>query len=421
MIGALYSGLTQLAGPLVPLVLARRQRRGKEDPARLPERLGHPGRARPAGPLVWIHAASVGESLSILPLIDAIVAWRPECACLVTSGTVTSADLLSARLPAAAFHQYIPVDRPGAVRRFLDHWRPDLAIWVESELWPNLVRATQRRGVKTALIQGRMSARSNARWRFARGLIGPLLEGFDLVLAQTRQDAARFAALGAGAVTVTGTLKYAAEPLPADEFELTSLRAAIGQRPAWLASSVHPGEFAAVVAAHELLRDRNASVLTMIVPRHPARAQELADRCRSAGLGHALRSRGLMPKADTAIYIADTIGELGLFYRLAGATFIGGSLIAHGGQNPIEPMQLGCPAIFGPSMYNFAEVLDDLTRAEAAVGIETAAQLADAVHNLLSDPTRHRALAAAQSQVVAAKAGVLDDVMTALRPLLPSE
>ncbi len=327
---ALYRGLTVAVGPLVGPVLRRRAAGGKEDPARLGERLGHAALPRRDGPLVWLHASSVGESLSVLGLIDRLLSARPGLALLMTSGTVTSARLLADRLPARAVHQFVPVDRPAAVRRFLDHWRPDLAIWVESELWPNLVRATQARGIATALIQGRMSARSFAKWRRARGLVAPLLKGFDLVLAQTEADAERMRDLGA-APTVTGTLKYSNPPLPVDETALAELRGAIGARPVWLAASTHPGEEDTVSRAHHALAADNPGLLTIVAPRHPERGVALAHLAKAAGLRVARRGAGEALRGDTQLYLADTMGELGLFYRVADLVFVGGSLVPHGG------------------------------------------------------------------------------------------
>lgn len=417
---ALYRGLTVAVGPLVGPLLRRRAAGGKEDPARLGERLGHADLPRPDGPLVWLHAASVGESLSVLGLIDRLLGARPGLALLMTSGTVTSARLLADRLPARAVHQFVPIDRPDAVRRFLDHWRPDLAIWVESELWPNLVGATQARGIATALIQGRMSARSFAKWRRARGLVAPLLEGFDLVLAQTETDAERLRALGA-APTVTGTLKYANPPLPANEAALAELRQAIGARPVWLAASTHPGEEGTVLRAHHAVAAENPGLLTIVAPRHPDRGAALADLATAAGLRVARRGAGEALRGDTQLYLADTMGEFGLFYRVADVVFVGGSLVPHGGQNLLEPIRLGCAVTHGPSMTNFAEVVADLARAGALREVADEAGLIEATRRLFAAPEERAALAAAQAGVAEAKAGVLEVVFEALEPLVPGE
>ncbi|MDP6517899.1 MAG: 3-deoxy-D-manno-octulosonic acid transferase [Alphaproteobacteria bacterium] len=415
----LYRCLTIAAGPIAGAVLRRRAAAGKEDPDRLAERLGHAVTPRPDGDLAWVHAASVGESLSVLPLVARLLRDQPSLHLLITTGTVTSARLLAERLPARAIHQYAPVDRPDAVRRFLDHWRPDLAIWVESELWPNLLGTSQARGVPCVLVQGRMSDRSFAAWRYARGLIRPLLRDFRLLLAQTDVDAERFRKLGGAQVMVTGTIKYASPPLPVAADHLAETKSAIGARPLWLAASIHPGEVDAVIAAHQTLGARFDGLLTIIVPRHPRRGPDIARQAAGAGLTPARRAAREAPSAATDLYIADTMGELGLFYRLCGIAFIGGSLIPHGGQNPIEPMQLGCAVIHGPSMYNFDEVVADLAAAGAARSIAEAGGLAVAVGALLAAPDARDALARAQRAVAETKAGVLDDVVAALAPLIP--
>ncbi len=418
MLPALYRGLTIALSPLAGPLLRRRVAAGKEDPERLGERWGIAGAARPPGTLIWIHAASVGEALSVLPIIQRILADADDRHVLVTSGTVTSARLLRERLPGRALHQFVPIDQPRAVRRFLDHWQPALALWVESEFWPNLLAATQARAIPTALIQARLSARSFRRWQQASGLVAPLLRGFAAVLAQTDADARRLGALGATNPIVTGTLKYASAPLPIDAGEAENLRAAIDQRAHWLAASTHPGEHAQIVAAHQRLAESDPELLTLIAPRHPQRGTDIAALARSAGVTCALRSRGEAITPDTALYIADTIGELGTFYDVAKLVFMGGSLIAHGGQNLIEPMQAGCTVICGPSMTNFAEVIDDLSAANALCQIDRTEDLATVVGRFLMAPTEAALLATAQAKVIVEKAGVLDQVWRRIMPLI---
>ncbi len=417
MIFGLYRALTILGGPLIGHYLRRRLKRGKEDPVRFAERLGRPGLPRPAGPLVWLHAASVGESLSLLPLVERLV---PRMAVLVTTGTVTSAKLMAERLPPGAVHQYIPVDRPGFVRAFLDHWRPDLVLWAESDFWPNLLDGIRRRAIPLVLIQGRISPKSFAGWQRARGFIRHLLSGFSLCLGQTPGDAQRLAALGAPRTECVGNLKMAVPPLPCVEAELDRLRAAIGSRPLWLAASTHPGEEALIARVHGLLRDRFPGLLTLIVPRHPQRGPEIA-----AELGANLRSAG--GTLDCELYVADTMGELGLFYRLAPIVFVGKSIAAGsggrgsaatGGQNPFEPARLGAAVLFGPSMDNFPEMAPSMVDAGAAEQVADEAGLAEAVGRLLADPAllaarRRAALAWADSE-----AGVLDALMDVLAPFL---
>ncbi|MGE5477033.1 MAG: 3-deoxy-D-manno-octulosonic acid transferase [Bacteroidales bacterium] len=415
MIHGLYRALTVLGGPLIGLYLKRRMARGKEDPARFGERLGRPALPRPEGRLVWLHAASVGESLSLLPLVERLVA-RPGWHVLMTTGTVTSARLMAERLPAGAVHQYVPVDRPAYARAFLDHWRPDLVLWAESDFWPNLLEAIRRRKLPLVLVQGRISPRSFAGWQRARGFIGRMLSGFTLCLGQTRGDARRLAALGARKVDCLGNLKMAVPPLPADDAALECLRAAVGGRPLWLAASTHAGEEALAARVHQTLAGRFPGLLTIIVPRHPERGGAIATELAAAGLSVGLRSAGAMPDGDA--YVADTMGELGLFYRLAPVVFVGKSLIASGGQNPFEPARLGAAVLFGPHMDNFPDMAPAMVAAGAATQVADEAALTEAVAALLADPALLAARRADAGAWAEGEAGVLDAVVGALSPLL---
>ncbi|WP_198377532.1 3-deoxy-D-manno-octulosonic acid transferase [Neoroseomonas rubea] len=411
--------------PLLPLHLRSRAARGKEIAERIPERYGH-GAARPDGPLLWLHAASVGETVSILPLIDALTRAEPRLNLLVTTGTVTSATLLARRLPAQlagrVTHRFVPLDVPAWVARFLDGWRPDAAVFVESELWPNLLTEAARRGIPLALVNARMSARSAGSWARAPGFARAVLSRFTLILAQGAEDAARLRALGAPDVRVPGNLKYAAPPLPVDTAALERLRALAAGRPVWLAASTHPGEEALALAAHRRLAPRHPGLLTIIVPRHPERGAEVA--ALAGDLPLARRSLGEDPGPDTAVLVADTLGELGLFYRLAALAFVGGSLVPHGGQNPLEPARLGCPVLLGPHTWNFAEIL---RRMEAAGGLtridpgtDPAGALAEAVSAMLTNEARARAQAEAALSIAAEEAGLPGRIAAALLPLLPT-
>ncbi|MHA1536288.1 MAG: 3-deoxy-D-manno-octulosonic acid transferase [Alphaproteobacteria bacterium] len=416
----LYAAATSLAGPAFRLALAIRRARGKEHRARLGERFGRPGLARPEGALVWVHGASVGESLSVLPLIERLIEEQADLKVLVTTGTLTSAKLMEERLPDGAFHQFVPIDRRPEVRRFLAHWRPDLALWLESELWPNLLAETAGRGTPIVLINARMSRRSFARWRRQAGFARFVLTRFALCLAQSEGDAERLAVLGAPSPRCAGNLKFASPPLPAADGALESLRADIGGRPLWLASSTHPGEEEIIADAHESLGKRFSELLTIIVPRHPGRGQAIAGALAKRGLGVGLRSAGDGIAAGTAVYVADTMGELGLFYRLAGVVFIGGSLVPHGGQNPIEPAQLDSAILHGPHMMNFQPIVAALTKERAAQEVTDAASVAEAVGNLLADSGERRRRALAAGKVAASEAGVLERYLEALAPYLAS-
>lgn len=419
MTSQLYRKLTTAGAPLIDSYLRRRLRRGKEDHLRFTERFGQSGRSRPPGPLVWLNAASIGEALSVLLLIERMLESRPDLSVLMTTGTVTSAKLMAERLPDRAIHQYVPVDRPDAVDRFLSHWHPDLGIWVESELWPNLIGTAHERGIPMALINARLSDKAFRQWRMLPFIIRPMLKAFDLCIAQSAPDAGRLGTLGAGNVVFLGNLKNAAPPLPADEAKLDGLKDKIGARPMWLAASTHAGEEAMVAAAHQALSPQFPGLLTLLVPRHPDRGRDIAADLRGHDLKVALRSRGdpLLPGCD--VYIADTLGELGLFYRLAQVVFVGGSLVRHGGQNPLEPARLGCAVVVGPYMRNFADSVADLTGADAAETVDDETALAAAVGRLLHDPALVARRAAAARTVAESGREVVDAVLAKLVPLLP--
>jgi 3-deoxy-D-manno-octulosonic-acid transferase len=416
MIYSLYRRVTDLGGPLISLYLDSRRARGKEDPARFGERLGQPGQPRPSGPLVWIHAASVGESLSVLPLVGRL--RRRGLGVLLTTGTVTSARMVADRLPAGAIHQYLPVDRTPYVDSFLDHWRPDLMLWTESDFWPNMLVEAKRRAIPMVLVQGRISPRSYVRWRYLPDLIGSMLGGFDLCLAQTEADAGRLRGLGGGDVRCLGNLKYAVPPLPGDEAELVRLRAALAGRPFWLAASTHPGEETIIASVHRRLAERFPTLLTLIVPRHPARGPDIARKLIAQGLSVALRSGGETPQAGTAIHIADTMGELGVFYRLADIVFMGKSLTVGGGQNPFEPARLGCAVLFGPRMENFPDMAAQMIAAGAAIEVKDSGDMAETLGALLDDPARLERMKSAAAGWAEAEAEVLDVVEAALAPFL---
>jgi len=414
-----YRGLTVALGPAVRLYLGHRLRQGKEDALRFPEREGFPSRVRPPGPLLWIHAASIGEAVSTLALIDRLAGERPALNMLVTTGTVTSAQLLATRLPTGhAWHQYVPVDRPVYVRRFLAHWKPDLALWIESELWPNLIVETRRRGIPLVLVNGRMSMASFRRWSRVPALIRPLLQGFDLCLTQDATQAERFARLGAPRAFTVGDLKSAAAPLSVDEVAFGALDAAIGRRPRWLAASTHAGEEEMAAEAHALLRRRFPDLLTVIAPRHPSRADEIVAVLKRLGLRLSRRSLNEPLGADTDIYLADTLGELGLFYRIAGVAFIGGSMGGVGGHNPLEAALLDCAILHGPDMANAAAMAEALRAAGASEVVTSAASLASALEPLLADPSARARRAAAAATVAARQRHVLDAVLDRLAPWL---
>ncbi|MBW0003637.1 MAG: 3-deoxy-D-manno-octulosonic acid transferase [Hyphomicrobiales bacterium] len=412
----LYRAATAVAQPFAGALLAYRARRGKEDLARADERKGIASRPRPEGVLVWLHGASVGETISLLPIITRLC--EKSLNVLVTSVTTTSAQVLARRLPAGALHQYAPLDTPLFMRRFFDHWRPDLALFAESELWPNAIVEARRRQIPLALVNARMSERSLARWRRLPRTIEVLAGSFDLCLAQTEIDAERYRFLGAHGVVTAGNLKYDVPPPPADQIALASLKGMTAGRPVLLAASTHAGEEAIVAETHRMLAQHFPSLLTIIAPRHPERGSEIASTVKAAGLRPAMRSRRLGPDSACDIYVADTVGELGLFYRLTPIVFMGKSLVPHGGQNPIEPAKLGAAILHGPHVQNFESVYRALDEAGGAREITDGRTLALAFAQMIADPKKLREMVRAAGMAVERLTGAVDRTMGAIEPYL---
>src|SRR6202166_2955338 len=385
---------------------------GRGGGARVSERRGMSSDIRPHGPLVWIHGASVGEVLAAPALIEKLRALN--IGILLTSGTVTSAAIVAKRFPADIIHQYVPYDSPRYVARFLDHWRPSLALFVESDLWPNLILSSAARRLPMVLINGRMSHRSFPRWRRVMGTISALLGRFDICMAQSRVDAERFTVLGSRNVITTGNLKLDVPAPPADPAKLERLMAMTRGRPIVVAASTHPGEEEILLEAHRTLAGFFPSLLTVIVPRHPDRGEAVARTIAASGLHASLRSREELPTATTDIYVADTMGELGLFYRLAPIVFMGGSLIPRGGQNPIEAVKLGASIVHGPHVFNFIDVYAALDAAGGARRADTTEALVKQLGQLLADPAARESSVAASDRVVEQLGGALERTLTAL-------
>jgi 3-deoxy-D-manno-octulosonic-acid transferase len=424
---ALWRGIGHLLTPVVRLWLQRRAVRGKENAARLGERFGQSTRPRPSGPLVWCHGASVGEAQALLPLLQHLHKQRPDITLLLTTGTVTSAALVEQRTAETGIiHQFIPVDLPDAVDGFLDRWRPDLVLWSESDFWPGILNELRRRNIPALLANARLSERSVLRWLLVPNTARWLLAAFDTIYAQTGGDAERLQRLGAPRVVEAGNLKQAAPPLPADDALLTEWRARLAEplptgRPLWLAASTHPGEEAQIVAAHRLVKLRLPGLLTMIVPRHPDRGAALQQELAAQGdLRIALRSAGELPDQATDLYIADTLGELGLWYRLSPVVMMGGSLVPVGGHNPLEPARLGCTVLFGPQMFNFSEATAGLLMEGGALQVQGVPGLAEAVASLLQDAARREAIAAAGQRFASADDAVIERLSQAVLERLPT-
>lgn len=415
-----YRAATRLAAPLVPGLLARRARKGKEDPARRHERLGRPDRQRPAGVLVWMHGASVGESLVLASLAEALLARRPDLHILVTSGTTTSAGLLARRLPDRAFHQYVPVDTPAAARRFVDHWQPDLAVFAESELWPNLIVETARRGMPMALVNARMNARSIRSWRRRPDTARWLLGRFAWIGAADTRTRDGLEDLTGYPVSLAGNLKLEASPPAPDAAELHRVRDALGNRPVWLAASTHPGEETIVLDAHKRLLAAQADALLILAPRHPERADAIAMEIADQGLTAARRSENRLPDARCQVWLADTLGEMMLWYTLAPASLIAGSLLPDiGGHNPVEASRAGTAVITGPHAASFDDLFEAYRRHGALLEAGDAGSLARAVEQVWSG--RGPALEAAEAALADASGGAMATTLEQLEHLLDAK
>ena len=418
----LYRAVTRVLEPLAPRLLNARARQGKEDASRVGERLGQPSLPRPPGEVIWLHGVSVGESLSLLPLVERLRRDRPDLTPLVTSGTRTSAALLARRLPPGALHQYAPVDGPRAVAAFLDHWQPVAGVLVESELWPNLILEAEARDLPLALISARITPRSARGWSRAPGAARRLLAAFRLILAQEPASAARLQALG-GRVDGLANLKLAGEAPPHDAAAFTALSAAVGDRPVVVAASTHPGEEAAIAQAVARL---SRPVCLILVPRHPERVLDISSELARDGRRPALRSRGQMLDARTDVYVADTLGEMGLFLRLADVVVMGGGfgpalgLAPVGGHNPLEPARLARPTLTGPDLSNWEGVAALLVEAGGLQVVARPEALTPAVARLLDDPDAARAMGEAARRAAAEAGSVVDGVFAALTPLVPA-
>lgn len=417
----MYRAGTSLLRPAVPLFLNMRGRQGKEDAPRRGERLGFAGRPRPEGEVVWVHAASVGEMNAVLPLIERLLTDNPHIHVLLTTGTTTSADVAARRLPERAIHQYVPLDVPQYVARFLDHWMPTIAIFTESDIWPNLVLGTADRDIPLVLVNARMSPRSINRWRrFAR--VGrPLFSRFAAVLTQNEIIGRAIKRLGAPNVVTAGNLKIDSPPPHVDAATEAALRACIGQRPVFLAASTHPGEDTIIAAAHSLMRRDIEGLLTIIVPRHPERGGGLAASLGGLGLKTQLRSRSQDILPETEIYIADTIGELGTFYAISNVAMIGGSLIEHGGQNPIEAVRLGACVLTGPYTHNFKDAYRSLIREGGAIEVRSSDDIARHVTRLHADQQAAEKMRSGANRALKSMSGALEKTLGAIQPFLEKQ
>jgi 3-deoxy-D-manno-octulosonic-acid transferase len=411
-----YQRLSAAATPLAGLLARRRLKRGKEDQARVGERCGIGTIARPEGPLIWIHGASVGEVLAVSALVERLRAMNIRI--LLTSGTVTSASIVAERFPADVIHQFIPYDAPRFVTRFLDHWQPNVALMIESDFWPNLILGAADRRIPMIAINSRISQRSFQRWGAAPAMMRTLLGRFEMCLAQSQGDAERFTALGSPHVFNTGNLKFDTSAPPADPQRLAEMEEAVRQRPVVIAASTHPGEEELVLDAHRRLAGDFPGLLTILVPRHPVRGEAVADLVKGSGLRGSLRSQGTLPDAQSDVYVADTLGELGVFYRLSPIVVLGGSFAAIGGHNPIEAIRLGAATVHGPHVHNWSEIYDALGVAGGARRADDVETLVKILRQWLSDDAARRAASEAGLAVVDQLGGALERTLAALEPYL---
>ncbi|MGQ0671297.1 MAG: glycosyltransferase N-terminal domain-containing protein [Hyphomicrobium sp.] len=416
-----YRAATTLLRPAAPLLLKMRERSGKEDAARRNERFGKASAARKPGPLVWVHAASVGEANAVLPLVEKLGETRSDLSFLLTTGTVTSAGIVARRLNGNGVHQYVPIDARDCVNAFLDHWRPDLAVFTESEIWPNLVLETADRGVPLVLVNARMSNKSYGRWRRRPTASQPIFNRFSLVVAQNEKLARRFGELGARNVIFAGNLKIDAPPPAVDAAESARLKQAVAGRPIVVAASTHPGEEEMVAGAHRRIAADVDGLLTVIAPRHPERGPAVAELLKGLGFRIAQRSLGEVPSVATEVYIADTIGELGMLYALAPVAFIGGSLADRGGQNPIEAVRLGAAVITGPHTANFRDAYRTLLRHKGVIEVRSVEELATAAAKLLREEEFRQHLRSGAEMGLQVLGGALDRTLEALEPYLPTD
>lgn len=404
------------AYPLIGPYVAWRTAKGKEDRARSRERYGFASKERPDGPLIWVHAASIGEMIAVVPLVESILDTGVNI--VLTTGTVTSAKVADERLGESVIHQYVPLDLKPAVSRFLDHWRPDLAVIAESEIWPMTILELGARRVPQVLVNGRLSDRSFASWKKRPSLAEALFENLAHVIAQSEVDGDRFRALGARPVTVSGNLKVDTPPPPVDEKALATLQKQIGARPTWAAVSTHVGEELIAAEVHVTLRHRHPGLLTIVVPRHPDRAEALLAAFDGMELKVAQRSKGERIEADTDILLGDTVGEMGLYLRLTEIAFVGRSLTSEGGQNPLEPAMLETAVLAGRNVQNFRESYQKLLDSGGAKLVRDRNMLAGAVNFLLSNEAARHDMIAAGAATVEEMRGALARTLKALEPFI---
>lgn len=411
---------------LYPIVIRRyvnkRKQNGKEDIERFNERVGRPKHERPEGKLFWFHGASVGESISMLPLIQKLLEEYKDAHVMVTTGTITSAEIMKKRLPERAFHQYIPLDNPVFTTRFVKYWHPDVVLWFESDFWPAILNSIKRKNIPLILVNGRISNKSFKRWQQFDYISKELLGCFTFCLGQSEEDAYRLRVLGAKDTTCLGNIKYAALPLPVDEKKKKDIVEQINNRPFWLVSSTHNDEEFKIGRFIKKLQDVKPDLLTMIAPRHPHRGEEIQEKLtKEYNLKVALRSKGEKITKETDVYIADTIGELGIWYSISDLVFIGGSLIPHGGQNFIEAARDKAAVVVGPHMFNFNDAMNRAKKVDAITQVNDVIDLEEEIIRLLSNDELRAAKASLAYNWANGETKVLDGILDKVKSYLPEE
>jgi len=416
---AFYTYLTRHSERLLDTLLKARLKKGKEDALRLDERRGIASLERPDGTLIWIHAASVGEAQSALILIERILKTYPALHILITTGTKTSATRIEKQLPERCMHQYYPLDHPAWVSRFLNHWKPNCVLWLESELWPNMLLTINQHYIPAVLVNARLSPQSARRWRLLKGSIARILSAFSLILTQDISGKTAFESLGARSVIHTGNLKYSARALPHEPTDLHALEASIGTRPVIAYASTHAGEEEMAARIHTQLETQYPNLLSIIIPRHPERGDDIHRALSQQNV--LLRGDDKeLPDENTRFYIANTLGELGLFYRLSDIVYVGRSLSddGGGGHNPLEAAMLDCAVLAGRNIQNLHDIYNSMLSRNACIIVENAKDLSAELQRFLGDNDTRNDYAARAKDFAEAQSHVIDTVMEHLAPLL---
>ncbi len=419
----IYNNLVRIMYPIaIRRYIEKRKKLGKEDVKRFNERVGRSTMARPEGRLIWLHGASVGESISMLPLINRLLELYPDAHVMVTTGTTTSAEVMAKRLPERAFHQYLPIDNPVFTTRFVRHWQPNIALWFESEFWPAILSTIKRKNIPLILINGRISNKTFKRWQQFEFVIKELLDCFTACLGQSEEDAYRLRVLGAKDAMCLGNLKYAGLPIPVDAEKKAEIEKQMGDRPCWLVGATHHDEEYKIARFLKDLQAKHPNLLTFIVPRHPNRGVEIRDYIeKEYKLKTALRSKGEKITPDTDVYIADTIGEMGIWYELCRIVFVGGSLIPHGGQNFMEPSRCRDAVMVGPHMHNFTDAMNRAKRADGIIQVNDVIDLIDMVDQLLSNKELLEAKCSLAYNWATSEAKVLDGITEKIQGYMENE